>query len=802
MAMRFRDSLPLGSTRKVLDYQLRVISLTSYLILFFSTITYGIEALIVDITLNEEAKGDFIVYLDDEGDFLIRLDDLKAIGLPDPKGKTKEIGDELYLSLNSVQDVAFVFDEKTLSLKITASPNLFSRTIINLEAPRSSDVYYPRDSGAFLNYSFSYEGDTLSTFQNLDVANQVGIRKGGFLLLSDFLYARTPTEQKFLRLMSNVTYDLRDELERIVIGDTFAFSDSLGSSIQLGGLSYSKVYQINPYFIKNPTLSLTGLASFPSEVEVYLDGMRVRTDQISPGEFQLQNFAYYGGFHRLNVIIRDAFGREQIIRQPYYFTDVLLGKGLSEFSYNLGFIREDFGIESNEYSDLAFVAFHRYAVSDAVTLGLRTEDRFNRLYNGGPQIFFRLWNAGVAGLSLSSSVDTVSGETGLAGELFYNYQNGNFNAGFFINGFTRDYKTIQSESFEEKPQYEVNAGLGYGTSELGLLSLNFATLEKYIGQDQQVWTASYSKTFFGNLTVNATYRHTQGPESRSNGNEVLIGLIYYLGRDYIVSTSYRISDGQNAALIQAQKSIPTGEGIGFHASLQREDVESRTSYATDSFLQYNGRYGILTGAFRDIRESSGESKEFRVGVAGSVAYVGRTVTTGRPILDSFGVVRVGEIPGVSVYVNNQEVGKTNGSGKVFVPNLSSYLDNQVSINDKDIPMNYSVSELTKYVSPPLRSGSIIHFDAKKFQAITGILKINLEGTVQTVESDEIRVISNGQEIVFLVGRGGEIYGENLASGKYKASFEYKGRKCSFDMVVPESDEIFIDLGEVICEDVH
>jgi outer membrane usher protein len=54
--------------------------------------------------------------------------------------------------------------------------------------------------------------------------------------------------------MSNVTYDRRNEQQRIVVGDFIASSGDLGSSINLGGLSFSKIYAMNPYFIKNPLL--------------------------------------------------------------------------------------------------------------------------------------------------------------------------------------------------------------------------------------------------------------------------------------------------------------------------------------------------------------------------------------------------------------------------------------------------------------------------------------------------------------------------------------------------------------------
>lgn len=63
----------------------------------------------------------------------------------------------------------------------------------------------------------------------------------------------------------------------------------------MGGVSYFKVDQMDPYFIRYPMLNLSEPLSLPSEVEVYLDGTLVRKEKIPPGELALRNISYYGG---------------------------------------------------------------------------------------------------------------------------------------------------------------------------------------------------------------------------------------------------------------------------------------------------------------------------------------------------------------------------------------------------------------------------------------------------------------------------------------------------------------------------
>jgi hypothetical protein len=177
----------------------------------------------------------------------------------------------------------------------------------------------------------------------------------------------------------------------------------------------------------------------------------------------------------------------------------------------------------------------------------------------GPQASFSLRNVGVIGMALSSSFDRDIGEAGLAGELFYNYQNRNFDAGLIVTGFTKNYRNIQIETSDQRTEYEASFGIGYSSGYLGFLSLGFSTIKKYIGKDQRIWTASYSRILFRNTTLSATFRHTEQGES---SNEFLISINYYLGHDISLFTHYEKNSERNATALQVQKNTPIGEGFG------------------------------------------------------------------------------------------------------------------------------------------------------------------------------------------------------------------------------------------------
>lgn len=130
-----------------------------FLIFFIHPLSYGAETIILNITLNQEPKGEFFLILTDDRDFLVKTSDMKTMGFRElavETGKITMIADEPHVSLKSLKGVEFVFNEKTLTLEITADPNLLPKRVIDFMPQRQPKVYYPRDNSAFLNYRFDY----------------------------------------------------------------------------------------------------------------------------------------------------------------------------------------------------------------------------------------------------------------------------------------------------------------------------------------------------------------------------------------------------------------------------------------------------------------------------------------------------------------------------------------------------------------------------------------------------------------------------------------------------------------------
>ena len=769
-------------------------TLSLFLILFsisFLHLAEGGQMAILRVVLNQEEKGEFFVNVTEDGDFLVRIEDLKKMGFSEIRGRVLALEGEEFASLRSMEGVKIGFDEKKLALELTADPQLLEKKVFTLRYPRQAKVYYPKDMAGFLNYNLAYFARDSFTYDSTVLTDQLGFRFGDFLFLSDSSYAQRRGEGgQFVRLMSNVTYDRREDLKRIVFGDFFASSGELGSTLNMGGISFSKNYNIDPYFIKYPEIGFSGLASLPSELEVYRDGVLIRKERVAPGGFDLRDIPTYVGAGLAEVVLKDPFGREQRIPLPYYFTDTLLKKGLHEYSYNIGFLREDFGVVSNRYNDFAFLGFHRYGISDSLTTGIGAEAS-RRVFNLGLSSTFSVpRQLGVINASVAWS-DSKGRRDGVGGSVGYLYQGQNLSFNLLLRGFTRDYSNISIETVQDRTKYEATVGAGYFSSTLGSLSVGFDATKKYSGLDTKSLLASYSRKITDRSNVIASFKR----DLENRINEFNISINYYFNYGITASSSYQRTEGNSSERIQVTKNLPLGEGFGGRAAFEANQAEPRNFNNYDLQLQYNAKYGQYGAEFM----STNRAETYSFSAAGGLTFVKDSLNFSRPIRDSFALAKVGDLKGVRVYLNNQEIGRTGNSGKILIPDLGSYYENQISINDKDIPMEYALSEVMKYVSPLLRSGSYIEFGAMKMQGFTGTLKVKVGQEIKPLEYIEFKLMVEGKELLSPTGKGGEVYLENIKPGKYRGEFRYLDKDYSFDIIIPKSDDIVVDLGEIICE---
>ena len=756
----------------------------------------------------------------DDGDFLVLPEDLKKMGLHDlpPERVATEGAD--YVSLRGMRKVSFSFDAYNLTLAIRAAPELLAKETRDLAYARQEHVYYPHENSFFFNYSLDYTrgGASSLEFQSFDASHELGIRLGKGLFLSDGLYTETPGEKNLVRLNTRFILDDRSHLQRLVAGDFTADSGNLGSLAPMGGLSFSKAYQIDPYFIRYPLFNFSGLLTFPSDVELYVDGSKIRTDHFAPGTFELLNFQGIHGAQTVEVVIRDSLGREQRFTMPIYGTDQVLKRGLHEYSYNLGFLRRDFGTESNHYDhQLTFSGFHRYGLTDRITLGVRAE--LNRdLANFGSE--FGLVAPGYGLIKVDGAISSFQGDTGGAGQLTYEYQTQGFDLRLGLQSYSLKYRTLADLDTSIGRKINLVASLGYLSPQFGSFGLRYSAASYYQQQNRRQLTLSWSRRLFKNVFLSSTLSLIKEAESNV---EAALFLNWHFGRDLTVTGSLRHEQDTNSQSIEARKNTPLGEGTGWSIQGEHSETHSTTSERLDGFVQHNAQHAIVRADLGVIRGEAVHSTTTRLTLSGALVHIGDTFAVTRPVRDSFAMVSVGEAKGVRVYANGQTAGRTNSHGRAVIPDLSSYYENHVSIEAKDIPIEYLMPRVRLFVSPPLRSGSCLNFPLRRYQAFTGTL-LRGDPEHQPLANAELILTTADGKLDFWTGGNGEFYfdsqmatiagdqyqgcsalengpGKFLPAGTYPVTVILENESYQAQLTFPKNDAETVDLGTLICQRV-
>jgi outer membrane usher protein len=187
-----------------------------------------------------------------------------------------------------------------------------------------------------------------------------------------------------------------------------------------------------------------------------------------------------------------------------------------------------------------------------------------------------------------------------------------------------------------------------------------------------------------------------------------------------------------------------------------------------------------------------------VDAAGSLVLAEGSVHASRPVADSFAIVEVDTAEAVRVYLDNREVGTARAGRPLVVPSLVSYDSNRISIDDRDVRVDYRVADTTRSVTTGWRGGGVVRFQAVRIQAFVGRLGWVEDGRRSPADYARLELALPDRSVVSAVGKHGEFYLENLPRGGHSGRLLLNGRECTFRIDVPVSEAMVVDLGEVEC----
>jgi len=754
------------------------------------------EELLVQVDVNSQHLDETIPILRSaNGMVWVAEESLRRWRLRHPDVNPKIRNAVSFFPLDSISGIAYVYDATALNLTITARPESFLPSAL----VTGSRVYPPPtvpQPGAFLNYD-------LFASRATDASTYAGVFEGGVfspygVLVSNLLAQHGGNVPGAVRLDTTWTSDFPERLTTARIGDTVNVAGTWGRAVRFGGVQYGTNFATQPGFVAFPTIAANGTAALPSTVDVFVNNALVAQRPVPPGPFSFTNIPTITGGGNVQLVVRDLFGREQVISQPFYASSTLLKPGLSQYSYEAGFERNQFGTESFDYGHALASVTYRRGLSDQLTGEAHGEAMRDKQAVGIAGDYL-IPDVGVVHGSAAVSHSSDAGIGQLIG-LGFERQAGAWSVTAQSQWTTSDFRQI-GVSQEKQPDFgqagfipsnpmqrmQTSASLGFQAGELGNVNLTYVARSSYDAPDLKILAVAYSVTLkLGTLNIVA---------NKSYGNDGATALSATFSIPFGASDSASISHEivRNRAtgtttpdtLFTYQHNLPAGDGYGYRVTAHaRDDVQASGA------LQ--NQYGTYTA---DATHFQGQSA-VRVGAAGGFGTMDGYAFASRRITDSFGIVHVDDYPGVTVLLDNQEVGKTDARGYAMLPRLRAYDINPISIAQSDLPMDAQVDRLKIEAVPYYRSGVLLQFPVRRSHG--AIFRVVLDDGEGMPSGSTIQ-LAGGDE-AFPVALDGAAYVTGLQPHNSMRA-TWKEQTCEFEVDVPPSADPLPDIGSFVCHGV-
>ena len=732
---------------------------------------------VLEVVVNGQSPGETVVALRDaHGDLWLDTADLNSLRLNVPSAAPHVFRGDKYFPLLALPGCAVQIDERTQSVTVQVpAADLQSTHVAAVRPVTHLDSASP---GAFLNYQVS--GQRIQGVGNAGFWNELGVF-GPYGLLTDTAVTRWTDEgTATVRLDSTYRLDFVDRLETVTLGDAISDAGSWGDAMRFGGLHWGTNFGIRPDLITTPMLSANGAAAVPSTVDVLVNNQRVASQQLPPGPFTLDNLPPLSGAGDVTVVVRDALGREQTVTQPFYSGTSLLAPGLSDYSVDVGALRQNYTLQSDDYGPLLAEQTYRRGLTDAITLEEHSEFLAHDAYAGGVNAALRTGSLGI--LTLTMAGGGGFGSTGtLTGIGFEHHaERVSFSAStqYASDGF---HQVGDNELGVERFRQRTLAQAGIDLHRAGAVSVAYV-LETFRGQPQQQTMSLTHSLVLGQYgSVSFTISRSTGTDATTNAF-----LLYTLalGNRDAVSTAFTGGSGVGApddeASVTYAANPPVGPGNGYRLTAATNgdyDADWRTQLNASDFEVEAARNQGL----------SGERGQFE----GALTWLDGEFHAAREVTGSFAVVDVAGIANLPVYMDNQLVTHTDADGRALLPELRSYETNRIEIEPTELPLDTSIDTRVLTITPGYRSGLIVRFPVEKVRAGTFRL---LDERGKALPAGALVKLKDRQ---FPVGQDGMTYVTGYDHGM-GATASWKGGQCHFRVPPPPAGDPLPDVGALTC----
>ncbi len=596
--------------------------------------------------------------------------------------------------------------------------------------------------GLILDYDIvAEEGEnrkgSIRSLANVRYASSMG------RLYTDFVATAYDGHEDLLRLESGISIDIPESRKRTILGDTISRASDWSVPVRYAGIKFGTDFSLQPGFIAFPTPALSGSAGLPSTVDVYINDLRRFNGQIPAGPFSIENIPFISGQGDARIVVTDILGRQTILTEQFYAAPVMLRKGLTDYSIELGVLRNSYGQRSFDYGDEFASATWRSGISEGITLESHGAITQTHQSVGMGGIFM----VGLSGtVSTAIAISQKDGDIGLLGRTAVDVSRRTWRGNITVEATTPHFFQLGQPENMSAPAWRVQARVGFPFMEHVRPSLIYTYSDQRKDADLETFSANINMDVWKNVSLSISAIQTVQPEQYTT---IGLSLNVPLGNGMSAGAGARRSRDRITGSAYVQRSPSQGK-FGYKASVTEGDFERY-----EASLMFRPEFARLQlDASHTNRDNAA-----RISARGSLVIHEGEPYLAQKIDNGYAVVSLPDGMDATVYLDNRPIGTTGKDGKFLVPGLRAFENNKIEVDIRELSLQETVSDLRWNIVPARSAGSTL--SAKPRLSKGYLIRLVDENGDALALGTRLQIMShppaNKNETVFVVGHDGRSY---------------------------------------------
>lgn len=575
------------------------------------------------------------------------------------------------------------------------------------------------------------------------------------------------------RLETRWQRDNADSLTSLALGDSITTGTRWSRQVRFGGLHWARNFELNPQLNTEPRSRYSDTAILPSTVDLYIDGLKQSSQQVTPGDFLLDTLPSFTGSGQAQVVITDINGQRRTVQLDLYGAPGMLAEGLSSGSLDIGWMRQNYTLRSDDYAASPMLdAGWRYGVNNQLTLALHTEQQ-RKLRNVGTGADWLISpTAGILSphIALSDSAYGKGMQWGLGWQ--WNGSGTGLSASTVRTdaAFADNARMSGAAPVRRSDSVWVSHAFPhFGTLGAGWVQQNIQ------GNRQRYLNASWSVSLPAHLSTTLSYTRSFTDAS----SNVQLMLSVPLGR-------------QNTLSVQASRDRPRmdyrhqpdNQAGGWSWQLGQGFGQNRERYADAGYLGRAGEWHV------GLEQSANASNQY-ASAEGSLTLLDNSLHALRYSQQGLALVSTRGIGHVPVMLENRRAGETDEQGYLLLTDLPRYHNSKVTIDPLELPPDVIAPVTDMYARPG--NGNAVKVDFNVHRAMTVQARL-VDRHRQPLPLGSVVSTPHGATIV---GRDGFIWLEDPPLPGELVVKTGEG-ECRVTLPAPRTSSTVINIGEQLC----